>query len=51
MDQDGGPLFTQFSHLDILMWVFGPWRSRTHFVNQTHQDVTEFEDGGVFDSN
>ena len=24
MDQDGGPLFTQFSHfVDILMWVFG----------------------------
>ena len=49
MDQDGGPLFTQFSHfVDILMWVFGPLEVQdAHFVNQTHQDVTEFEDGGI----
>lgn len=49
MTQDGGPLFTQFSHfVDILMWVFGPLDVQdAHFVNQTHQDITEFEDGGV----
>ena len=47
--QDGGPLFTQFSHfLDILMWVFGEVVVQdAHFVNQTHQSTTEFEDGGV----
>lgn len=49
MKEDGGPLFTQFSHfVDILMWVFGPLDIQdAHFVNQTHQDVTEFEDGGL----
>ena len=49
MEEDGGPLFTQFSHfVDILMWVFGPLDVQdAHFVNQAHQDVTEFEDGGV----
>ncbi len=48
MDQDGGPLFTQFSHfIDILMWVFGPFDVEdAHFVNQTHPD-TAFEDGGT----
>lgn len=49
MAQDGGPLFTQFSHfLDILIWVFGALVVEdAHFVNQTHGDITEFEDGGV----
>lgn len=49
MALDGGPLFTQFSHfLDILMWVFGrPVVRDAHFVNQAHQSMTEFEDGGV----
>ena len=48
MEEDGGPLFTQFSHfVDILMWVFGPLEVQdAHFVNQTHLDVTEFEEGG-----
>ena len=47
--EDGGPLFTQFSHfLDILMWVFGELHVEdAHFVNQTHQETTEFEDGGM----
>lgn len=49
LSEDGGPLFTQFSHfLDILMWVFGPMEVEdAHFVNQTHPTSTEFEDGGV----
>ena len=49
LSEDGGPLFTQFSHfLDILMWVFGPLDVEdAHFVNQTHSTSTEFEDGGV----
>lgn len=49
MAQDGGPLFTQFSHfLDILIWVFGDIVVEdAHFVNQTHAQTTEFEDGGV----
>ncbi len=47
--QDGGPLFTQFSHfLDILIWVFGRLQVEdAHFVNQAHQQSTEFEDGGT----
>ena len=49
MKEDGGPLFTQFSHfLDILMWVFGGIEvEEAHFVNQTHGDQIEFEDGGL----
>ena len=49
MAQDGGPLFTQFSHfLDILIWVFGRLQVKdAHFVNQAHQQSTEFEDGGT----
>jgi len=46
---DGGPLFTQFSHfLDILLWVFGPMEVLdAHLENQTHQELTEFEDAGL----
>ena len=53
MALDGGPLFTQFSHfLDILMWVFGEVEVTTaRFTNQTHQESTEFEDGGSFQFN
>ena len=49
MALDGGPLFTQFSHfLDILMWVFGDLDVQSaHFVQETHRDTTEFEDGGL----
>ena len=49
LTQDGGPLFTQFSHfLDILIWVFGEVEVQAaHFENQTHQGFTEFEDGGL----
>ena len=49
LSQDGGPLFTQFSHfLDILMWVFGPMEvDAAHFVDDTHGASTEFEDGGL----
>ena len=49
LQHDGGPLYTQFSHfLDILLWVFGDIEVKdAHFVNQMHQDTTEFEDGGV----
>lgn len=48
MEEDGGPLFTQFSHfLDILLWVFGPVEVEdVHFYNQVHP-YTEFEDGGL----
>ena len=49
LEHDGGPLFTQFSHfIDILMWVFGGIEvEEAHFVNQTHGDQIEFEDGGL----
>lgn len=48
-DQDGGTLFTQFSHfIDILYWLFGDIdniQSRLHSFN--HQTLTAFEDSGV----
>ena len=47
--QDGGVLFTQFSHfIDILYWVFGDIKNvKTSFQNFNHQHNTEFEDTGV----
>ena len=48
-DQDGGTLFTQFSHfIDILYWLFGDIeniQSRLHSFN--HRSLTAFEDSGV----
>jgi UDP-N-acetyl-2-amino-2-deoxyglucuronate dehydrogenase len=48
-EQDGGTLFTQFSHfIDILYWLFGDIeniQSRLHSFN--HQSVTDFEDSGT----
>ncbi|WP_375417464.1 Gfo/Idh/MocA family protein [uncultured Hymenobacter sp.] len=47
--QDGGPLFTQFSHfVDLLCWVFGDVANLTaRFQNFNHQQITEFEDSGL----
>lgn len=47
--QDGGPLFTQFSHfVDLLYWVFGDVTNlAARFQNFNHQEVTEFEDSGL----
>lgn len=47
--QDGGTLFTQFSHfVDLLYWVFGDIENITaRFRTFNHQHLTEFEDSGL----
>ena len=47
--QDGGTLFTQFSHfVDLLYWVFGDITNITaRFRDFNHQGITEFEDSGL----
>lgn len=47
--QDGGTLFTQFSHfVDLLYWVFGDITNiSARFRNFNHQGLTEFEDSGL----
>jgi len=48
-DQDGGTLFTQFSHfIDLLYWMFGDVKSAKGIgKNYAHNGVIEFEDTGV----
>jgi predicted dehydrogenase len=48
-DQDGGTLFTQFSHfIDIIYWLFGDIENiQGKFNDFTHQDSTDFEDSGI----
>ncbi|SMC00459.1 oxidoreductase domain protein [Hymenobacter roseosalivarius DSM 11622] len=47
--QDGGTLFTQFSHfIDLLYWVFGDVTNlQARFHDFNHQHLTEFEDSGL----
>ncbi|SNC65661.1 Predicted dehydrogenase [Hymenobacter gelipurpurascens] len=47
--QDGGTLFTQFSHfVDLLYWVFGDITNiSARFRDFNHQNLTEFEDSGL----
>ncbi|WP_258049028.1 Gfo/Idh/MocA family protein [Hymenobacter sp. NBH84] len=47
--QDGGTLFTQFSHfVDLLYWVFGDITNiAARFHDFNHQTLTEFEDSGL----
>ncbi|GAB3295717.1 Gfo/Idh/MocA family protein [Hymenobacter tenuis] len=47
--QDGGTLFTQFSHfVDLLYWVFGDITNiSARFRDFNHQELTEFEDSGL----
>ncbi len=49
MDQDGGTLFTQFSHfIDLLYWFFGDVKIVKAFTrNYQHKEIIEFEDSGV----
>lgn len=49
LKQDGGTLFTQFSHfIDIMYWVFGDIKNiKATFADFNHQDTTEFEDSGL----
>ena len=48
-DQDGGTLYTQFSHfIDLLYWMIGHIKT-TYSIskNFSHHDIIEFEDTGV----
>lgn len=47
-DQDGGALFTQFSHfVDIMFWVFGDIINPKAIVkNFTHPELGDFDDSG-----
>lgn len=49
INEDGGSLFTQFSHfIDIMYWVFGDIKDiHSIFADFAHQHSTEFEDSGV----
>ncbi|MDR8393505.1 Gfo/Idh/MocA family oxidoreductase [Aliifodinibius sp. S!AR15-10] len=49
LEQDGGTLFTQFSHfVDIMHWVFGDVKNiSARFQNFNHRDMIEFEDTGI----
>jgi UDP-N-acetyl-2-amino-2-deoxyglucuronate dehydrogenase len=48
LNQDGGTLFTQFSHfVDTLYWIFGDITNiNAQFNNYNHQQTIEFEDSG-----
>lgn len=47
-EQDGGALFTQFSHfVDIMFWVFGDIKNPKAIVkNFTHPNLKDFDDSG-----
>ncbi|WP_089331607.1 Gfo/Idh/MocA family protein [Hymenobacter mucosus] len=47
--QDGGTLFTQFSHfVDLLYWVFGDITNiSARFCDFNHASITDFEDSGL----
>ena len=47
-DQDGGTLFTQFSHfIDIMYWLFGDIKNISgRFNSFNHAALTDFEDSG-----
>jgi UDP-N-acetyl-2-amino-2-deoxyglucuronate dehydrogenase len=49
MEQDGGTLFTQFSHfIDIMYWLFGDITNiQARFRDFNHHNNTEFEDSGI----
>ncbi len=47
--EDGGTLFTQFSHfVDMMYWLFGDIHSiQGSFADFNHQALTDFEDSGM----
>ncbi len=49
LKQDGGTLFTQFSHfIDIMYWLFGDIKNvDARFDNFNHPNSIEFEDSGI----
>jgi predicted dehydrogenase len=50
LDQDGGALFTQFSHfIDLLYWFAGELREvKGYIANRAHGKIIDTEDTGVF---
>lgn len=48
LKQDGGTLYTQFSHfIDVMYWLFGPVKLvNSKIYNFNHTGITEFEDSG-----
>ena len=48
-EEDGGTLFTQFSHfIDLMYWYFGDIKNiQAKFKDFTHAKTTDFEDSGV----
>ena len=48
LDQDKGPLFTQFSHfVDLIYYLIGSWNvDHASFDNFNHNGITDFEDSG-----
>ena len=48
-ENDGGTLFTQFSHfIDIMYWLFGDIKNiEGKFNDFNHQKSTDFEDSGI----
>jgi UDP-N-acetyl-2-amino-2-deoxyglucuronate dehydrogenase len=48
LKEDGGTLFTQFSHfVDLMYWLFGDITNiNARFHSFNHQQLTEFEDSG-----
>jgi UDP-N-acetyl-2-amino-2-deoxyglucuronate dehydrogenase len=49
LQNDGGTLFTQFSHfIDLLYWFFGDVKSIVGFSeNYAHKEIIDFEDTGA----
>ncbi len=47
--EDGGTLFTQFSHfVDVMYWLFGDITNiQGNFADFNHSTLTDFEDSGV----
>lgn len=47
-EQDGGALFTQFSHfVDIMYWIFGEIKNpKANIKNFTHPELNDFDDSG-----
>jgi len=48
-EEDGGTLFTQFSHfIDVMYWLFGDIENiQTRLRDFNHKDLTDFEDSGT----
>ncbi len=49
LTQDGGTLFTQFSHfIDMMYWLFGDITNiQSRFNDFNHKNLSDFEDSGI----